>query len=43
MGAEGYVHDAGVEQRQELLGAQWRWPGLEPVDAPAHVRLEVDI
>ena len=40
---EGNLDHAGVEQGQQLLGAQRRRPGLEPVDPTPDVRLEVDV
>ena len=34
---------AGVDQGQQLLGAEGRWSGLQPVDPAADIRLEVDV
>ena len=41
--SQGDAHDAGVEEPEQLLGAQGRWTGLEPVDPAPHVGLEVDV
>ena len=41
--SEGNLHDARVEEAEELLGAQRRWAGFEPVDPAPHVGLEVDV